>query len=482
MKTYFSFLLFQVVSLVSFSQEFKTFDNGMIYSSIAINKLKELVGEKNEEFRTCDFKKSYVSFEQTKGQIFTINSPNMNSLENDLKNNISLEDFIKKYGIKNNKGTRLVTKFQKENYKGEQVVSINEHPKGNRVEILVSKWKESKFDNWILDSSNKKYVEVVYLEEDFFSKVLPERFSKMIQYSECLIDTTSQIFNKQAVKNNRISYKALSRKKQEEFIDFINRKFNVKKPKLNFDKKMSKQEIKKVWDSIAKWKESKKEFVKMKLSKEREFCNLLNEAYQEALVKRSSTDEFEVYVRQYLAPENALLLKRNRVVVGQCSMDNSPRVHAMNIAQLAGETVNWDIFLRAHLNVLNDNVNRVSDGSWAWNARKTYIKELEELNINVPDLIFGIGLRAKNVPDGHYFGSIARMGRAISESKDIEIFKSELLQLIENKELDDFNRLLMFYLYDNMMYSIDMTEEKTKYIEANNAAVNLLPQYLRPVN
>jgi len=44
-------------------------------------------------------------------------------------------------------------------------------------------------------------------------------------------------------------------------------------------------------------------------------------------------------------------------------MDESPRTHARAIALLAAETNNWDILLRAHIDIMNDRFERRSDGS-----------------------------------------------------------------------------------------------------------------------
>ena len=77
--------------------------------------------------------------------------------------------------------------------------------------------------------------------------------------------------------------------------------------------------------------------------------------------------------------QNLLEKMRKTRVVGTCSMDSRPREHAINIAMLSAETTHWEVFLRAHLDIMNDRFERVSDGSYAWAGRKTYIKELEEL-------------------------------------------------------------------------------------------------------
>lgn len=59
---------------------------------------------------------------------------------------------------------------------------------------------------------------------------------------------------------------------------------------------------------------------------------------------------------------------RSIKVIGGCSQDSSPRDHAVNIALLSAETNNWSVFLKAHLDIMNDRFERVSDGSYAWGA------------------------------------------------------------------------------------------------------------------
>ena len=105
---------------------------------------------------------------------------------------------------------------------------------------------------------------------------------------------------------------------------------------------------------------------------------------------------------------------RSEKAVGSCSQDKRPRVQGVNMALLSAETGRWDIFLKSHLDIMNDRFDRLSDGSYAWKSRQTYIKELEELNINVYDLIMGITFRLDNPVKNHYYGSVGRLGRAVS--------------------------------------------------------------------
>lgn len=146
---------------------------------------------------------------------------------------------------------------------------------------------------------------------------------------------------------------------------------------------------------------------------------------------------------------------RNVKVVGTCSQDSSPRIHAVNIAKLAAETTNWEVFLKAHLDVMNDRFDRASDGSYAWSKRLTYIKELEMLKINNIDLLLGISFRIDNPAQHHYFGSIRRLGRAISESEISSEFEKIIVSIISDSSLDYYNRVLFFFLFENYNSYLD---------------------------
>jgi hypothetical protein len=180
-----------------------------------------------------------------------------------------------------------------------------------------------------------------------------------------------------------------------------------------------------------------------------------------------------------ISKDDALELKRSRKVVGRCSMDQSPRYHALNIAMLSAETVNWQVFLRAHLNIMNDRFERMSDGSYAWERRNTYIKELEELNIEVQELLLGITFRIQNPVEKHYYGSISRLGRALAETKNRLQLENQLVAIIKDKELDAYNRLLIHYLYLNYVYNIKNKNIRLTSLERLEDADKSLPDYLK---
>jgi hypothetical protein len=153
-------------------------------------------------------------------------------------------------------------------------------------------------------------------------------------------------------------------------------------------------------------------------------------------------------------------------------------VHAQRIAILAAETANWEVFLRAHLNIMNDRFDRMSDGSYAWAKRETYIKELEVLDINVLDLLLGITLRMENPSKNHYYGSINRLGRALAETNKSAEIEAKMLQMIADNTLDDYNRILIYYLFSNYNANIESKEKQAENRIKLTAAVNMLPAYL----
>jgi hypothetical protein len=215
------------------------------------------------------------------------------------------------------------------------------------------------------------------------------------------------------------------------------------------------------------------------LAAQPDFQGALAEAVKATLVDHVGDPFLEELVIRYGKPADALAMKRNRRVWGSCSMDDSPRRHALDIATLAAESVNWDIFLRAHLDILNDRFDRASDGSYAQAGRQTYVMELEELEIAVPDLLLGTLLRAENTNEGHYVASANRTGRAITEAKEAEAIAQRLLAMIADPELDLYNRAVLYYAYLNYNGHLEDEALQARNEKALEEAMAGIPKELR---
>lgn len=384
--------------------ELPLYPNGLIYSEYAMGQLSSVVDSLNLKFKSCDFDKKYYAKSQTVGHFVELKEGNIKQARQDLEAQISFEEFIKKYPKARLRKEILIVRSEYENHKGKATIRFSEvnleTGSGRRFEENknLKKYRSNLKHKWVYNYSKKseyweESISALYFPKEFQSQKLKEKYTRMIGYADCMIDTTTIKFKENAESGW------------------------VEMPK--------------------KWQE-------------------FSEAGKENLLDR---------------------LRRTKVY-GMCSMDNRPRVHAVNIALLSAETLNWKVFLRSHMDILNDNFERVSDGSYAWEGRKTYIKELETLDINVPDLIFGISLRIENPAQHHYYGSISRIGRAVSESKNKKEIEDQILEMIKDSELDDYNRVLAYFLYLN--YNNYTKSEKLKLWneEKLKRAVTYLPTYI----
>ena len=177
-------------------------------------------------------------------------------------------------------------------------------------------------------------------------------------------------------------------------------------------------------------------------------------------LKRSWAEDFPDNWTSLSKAERLKLLDKmvNTVIRSGCGQDPGPRDHALKIALLSAETASWKIFLKAHLDIMTDKFYRNSDNSKNQEIRKTYIRELEVLNINLTDLLFGISFRVSNPAKNNYYGSIYRIGRAIAETNNRNETEQGMLSIIADKNLDDYNRVLFYSLFLN--YNENIKDEK----------------------
>lgn len=491
--------------------EFEKHQNGLIYSEYTVSKLKTIVDSLNLKYKVCS-PKTYFSLKQSQGNYVFLEKKNVKLALKDIQSDIDFELFLKKYPkteihyklplvlhsyVDEDDNKKYTKCFNVENDKVDSYTLKEMTPKGKWVYEYEEK------TNYSVES-----LKAFYILSAFESKKLSDKYAKMILYSECLIDTTTTVFKENA-KNSGVRFLDTIPNKVSEFNEYIDKalkkpnydyekfsklyeleqeltisKKNKKKTKNNeeLEKIAIKNKLQEEYDLCIKkledWESKRLTRIDSLKNNDNQFIERLRNAYLEAKDNSSSNDEFEELVGKYISKKDALELKRNRRVVGGCSMDNSPRIHAKNIALLSAETAKWDVFLKAHLNILNDRFDRVSDGSYAYGKRNTYIKELEELNINVDDLLLGTSFRFENPVENHYFSSISRLGRAISESKDRGKFTDFILGAIADNDLDDYNRVLMYYLFLNFNQYLDSENDKIQNLEKLKVSVQKMPEYL----
>ncbi len=396
-------ILFLIVFIgfSSYAQsEFKIYDNGLIYSETSVNKLKHIVDSLNLKFKVCDVNKVYLSKNQTKANYVQLEKGKILEAKKDMENNISFLEFIKKYPKAQFEENLLLVKFDYVDYDNKNITSYGNIQLGKNERYTIEFESDSSNKNikgnWIIQYSKKteysdESISAFYLIEKFQNKPLDQKYCKLIQYSDCLVDTTANVFYKTAKESGVRYYDSLPNKAKK-FNDYVEKK--LKRPMfenekyeilygldtLNFDKpskKISKKEKIKIeerrkeveteyeifYKKFETWRSLRLTRLDSLKNNDINFIPMLNDAYAEAKNIRYSDDVFEEYVGLYISKEAELELKRNRRVIGGYSMDDSPRVHALNIALLSAETTKWEIFLRSHLDIMNDRFDRASDGS-----------------------------------------------------------------------------------------------------------------------
>lgn len=496
-KTFFILLLLFLYSHTCFSQgfglederpsEFGNSKEELIYSDTTISQLKYIVDSLNLKYAICDLNKEYLSSFQVKVELLTISIKNASQAIKDMKIGISYTDFIKKYPECTRGEELLITNSEYEDRNKKKSLVFSSPKLGKKtwsynlsIEQNVEDFQNNKIitGKWIYEQEEETRefndmfptFNVFYVRERIGNNPLKEEYAKMVQYADCMVDTTEQVFYDKAQETS-VRFASKNNMKVEGFLEYI----AIKTNKPNYDdyqeKKIFYQELY-IWDSL-RINEVEK------LSKqESQFHDLLKDAVVEAIENGGSDDKFEYYVGKYHSKEAELELKRGRRVIGGCSQDNAPRYHALSIAKLSAETVKWEIFLRSHLDIMNDRFSRMSDGSYAWQRRKTYIRELEVLDINVLDLLLGVTLRTENPSQNHYYGSISRIGRALAETNNPNAAETKMLDMIEDNELDTYNRILIYYLFTHYNFNLEDKERQSTNEEKLKKAVTNLPSYI----
>lgn len=437
----------------------------------------------NIRFRKCELNQIYYSNPQSIGHYVSLDSFRIKEAKADMDARITFDEFMKKYSDAEVRKNLLLVESNYPDYQKNKITEISDFDTVRshhsiRINQTTTGVKKSLKGTWVYDywpgsKWTSTSISAFYIEQDFVSQPVPDTWARLIQYADCMVDTSTDIFYDNAEKQRSRGNRTVQRQKIDDFIQFVNSSTGF--PELPAMKEYDEKLYEEYRIKLDYWE--KKRFGRTDSLRKvnPRFDILLKTAVDEALKSGASWDNFEEYVARYYSKKTALELKRNRVVVGACSQDDSPRWHAFNIALLSAETINWEIFLRSHLNILNDKFDRVAESSFARDRRETYLRELEVLNIDAVDLLLGTTLRFENASRHHYFGSIDRVGRALAESEQKDLVEKKLLDMITDCNLDTYNRLLAYYTFTH--YNHHLTDPEKKAINKQKLidAIHTLP-------
>ncbi|MCB1042814.1 MAG: hypothetical protein KDC35_07735 [Acidobacteria bacterium] len=398
-----------LLTCVLWCGEFKTYENGYIYADQTMWQLREIADRRQKNFQVCQTEASCTALSQGAADVyvFTGNTKTLDkviqiiradSSRTSLSDQRQVNEFFSNVPI-----ARWGNNYQ---FIGESELPYNFHP-------------DEQNGSWLWERIGSRLV-IVRLTETLQAPQIPERYTHLIRYVDCMIDPTGTL----APDAEPMNYDEPPSPQYDALISYL--------------------------DAAVKAGDEKETFLTRteKLAGHSEFIVLLKAAAEETISQHRLRSQLEQAVESHLGPKWALSMKRSYIVTGGCSQDRAPRYHAQSIARLSAESNEWDVFMQAHLSLLNDWFPRNSDASYAQARRGTYLAELDALNIDVLPLTLGMTFVVES-DDHHYFGNTERLGRAFANHPDRFAFEDQVLAIIDDDELDAMNRVRFANLYLN---------------------------------
>ncbi|PWV55643.1 hypothetical protein [Chitinophaga sp. S165] len=436
----------------------------MLYSHEDIQALKKSADSLNLRFLQCVPNPVYYSLPQTQAteMTLTIEGKKAAFLEARLQQGISIEQLLNEFpGIKIKDSSHVILSY-KTGYDEYQKKNVTTLYNGDGNGFSHTYFDQLPTGSWIYsmsDDKEKEYrsIEVWLLDKPFTTIKLPIAYSRMIQYADCMIDTTTKLMlskggfgeeeNKPFQALEGIVYRKTNKNVDPRYYTYLN--------------------------------ENDIKYIQREYYQNDSIKLLLDRAVKEALEKGNGSIPLEKAARAIYSLDTVLLMKRSRVVYGSCSQDDAPRRHARDIAVLASQTHQWPVFIRAHLDIMNDYFGRMSDGSYAEQGRKTYLRELELLDIPAQQLLLGTIFMTSNLPSSHYTGDLRRIGRAFTESAYAAAFEEQIKSILKDKDLDPFNKCIFFLLYLNYCYRQPLQSDTDAKINELKAASDSYPEFIQ---
>jgi len=304
-----------------------------------------------------------------------------------------------------------------------------------------------------------------FLNNEFKSVYIPIKLSDWINYTDKLVKPETSIFYDSDNKSN--GFRAYKRT----IIDSLVRYYELKTNKPPYRKEQDYIARRK---ELNEWKSKKGKYTDSLYVNDNNFKHLLIDALDYAEKNKVSNGDLENFTAQLISKKRALELMRQNRQVGTCSFDNGPLIQQKRISSLAAKTQNWEVFIKSFLNVMNDNVSRNANSNIASNARKTYIEELSKLSLNLNKILLGSNLRIEDTIRKHYFSDGSKIAKAYAnlDSKKQEYFEETTASIIEDKEVDAFNKLHFYNTLKNYQYFL---KDSIKRIEIKKSIKDLIP-------
>ncbi|KAA1244082.1 hypothetical protein [Aquimarina sp. RZ0] len=422
---------------------------------------------------------SYNSLSQTSAHYFEIQTENPNKFIERLLEVNDLQILITEYPNLITDFDLLLVRNIYKDYDDKKIIKFRTYEIGNGQDHEISfpikkKWQKDNLKTIYKIRTNKKKgnttVSGFLLRNNFITKKIPLKYKSYIAYTDKIIDPDFNLFIKSD--NNNTSNFA-STKVFDDLSKYYQRATN--KPVYDKDKYDA------YLDQQKKWLQKKRFFSDSLFKHDTIFQQKLFAAIDFAKENKTSNTDLEFFIGQLISKKTAINFMRKNPRIGSCSFDNSPRAQLAEMARISASIANWDVFIKSSMNLLNDRANRIASSNIATNSRDTYINQLELLNLDIPMLLIGSGIKIQAPRKGHYFSDSNKIGQAFANSfkENKNRFEDIVGDIISNPEMDTFNKLHFYNTYQNYKHFIVDSIEKQRIQRHLDTLIKQMPYELK---
>jgi len=229
-----------------------------------------------------------------------------------------------------------------------------------------------------------------------------------------------------------------------------------------------------------KYSSDRLEWIHEVRSKHQKFKPLLKAAAEAAIAAGLVNCELEDLTSRYLSKDIAIEIMRNGMDSRLCYfLDGRLHTREFRIAQLAAETGNLNLFVLAHLNLINEALEPLSNTHESQPDRRTFFRELEIMGLNLKSLVPGLVLiQSFSAKDTNPIAP-DRLGRSLAEANDKEVHLETLLDMMTDNELDPPNRLQAARAIMGFLVELK-PDEAEFYLARLQSEPDHLPRYFLP--
>ncbi len=148
-----------------------------------------------------------------------------------------------------------------------------------------------------------------------------------------------------------------------------------------------------------------------------------------------------------------LSFHRNHPITGSCSMDERPILQLEKIAKSAALNMDWDLFIKAHLDLINNRFSAFAYSSYGVANREAPAKSLESI-FDPTALFLGTILQYHQSYPKQYISNRFQIAKSLLLLSHREQAIEWLIDMSTSSGLDLYNRLCIFDML-NYMHKID---------------------------